>query len=511
MSIPLPRQRPIGPRLAALVLVLAVTAAAVALTAAYWHVRPANSPAVDAATSTPRRLVLLPVENGARDSTRAYVAPGVGYGITRRLERLGNLSIRFASRAEASLPTQLVLDPSMTFGPSVLLRVTIDSVGDSLDVRASLLDSASRRGREVLARRLARGELSEVESQVAAAVTGALHRVEVPFAVRRDDRPVDPEAYRLTILGYHQLITLGDDALALSSFVRATELDPFYARAWAGLASVWGLRTGLNMVPFDEGYERTAAAASRALALDSTQGSALASLGGVTALKYRRLEAGTPLIRRAMAYEPSNPEVFVIASFLHRYAHRWDEARDLVRVARQLDPVTVSYPLNEANVELCAGRPEAAERVLRGALDQNPARVAAREGLVRALALQHRFDEALDVWRAGVGPTMPPALSAVLAHARGLEGYLAAVHTQGKLRLKAFATAVTRRPGTPLQMMHLQFQAGDSAGGFASLEQGVREHADWIYRLPCFASVDEFRGTAHYRRLETEIGAMPAR
>ena len=510
-STPTRRPPAFTPRLVALSLALAVIAAAAVLTAVYRRVRPARSLAAEMATSTPRRLVLLPIGNGGRNSASAYLASGVGYGITRRLERLGNLSVRGASRAEAELATQPVLDPSTTFGSTVLLRVTIDSVGDSLDVRASLLDSASRRGREVMARRLPRGELSDVESQVAAAVTGALHRVGVPFAVRHDDRPVDAEAYRLTILGYHQLITLGDDALALRSFVRATELDPFYARAWAGLASVWGVRTGSNQVPFDEGYNLTAAAAARALALDSTQGSALANLGGVTALKYRRLDAGAPLIRRAMSYEPSNPEVFIIASFLQRSAHRWDEARDLIRAARQLDPVTLHYSVNEALTELCAGRPEAAERLLRSTLDQNPASDEARESLARALALQHRFDEALDVRRAGVGPTTPPELTAVLAHARGKQGYLDAVHTEGGLRLRAYRRAVAGKPVSTLQLMHRQFQAGDSAAGFASLEQGVRERAEWTYRLPCFASVDEFRDTPHYAALLARIGALPAR
>ena len=506
------RPRAIDRRLVGFSLGLVVlTAAAVALAAAMRRGSPAVAPAAGVAASAPRRLVLLPIEHAARDSASAYVASGVGYGITRRLERVGNLSIRGASRAEARLPIRHVHDPTATFGAAVLLRVAIDDAGDSLDVRATLLDSASRRARDVLTRRLPRGELSEVESRVAVAVTGALNRVGAPFAVLRDDRPVDPEAYRLTILGYHQLITLGDDALAQRSFVRATELDPLHARAWAGLASVWGVRTGANQLPFEEGYDRTAAAAARALALDSAQGSALASLGGVTALKYRRLDAGMPLVRRAMAYEPSNPEVYVIASFLHRYTHRWDEARDLVRVARQLDPVTLRYPNNEGGVELCAGRPEAAERVYRDALELNPAHPDVREGLVRALALQGRYDEALEVWRAGVGPTTAPEVRAVLSRARGREGYLAAMHTQGGLRLRAYRRAVAGKPISTLRMVHLQFQSGDSAAGFASLEQGVREGAEWIYRLPCFPSVDEFRGTPHYAALLARIGSMPIR
>ena len=510
VELPATRSRAVSPRTVAVALVLGASIVSVALVVAYGRMRGAAAPSAEQPVGAARRLVLLPVQSDVGDSTGAYVASGVGYGITRRLERLGNLSVRVASRAESSPTPRRELEPGAPLGSTVLLAVTVDSIRDSLDVRASLIDSATQREREVLARRLPLAQLPDVESQVAVAVTGALHRVGVPFGVRAGDRPVDPEAYRLTLLGYHQLVALADDETALTSFVRATQLDPLYARAWAGLASLWGLRTGASQVAFDEGYDRTAAAASRALALDSTQGSALASLGLVTALKHRRLDAGQPLIRRAMAYEPSNPEVFVIASFLQRYAHRWDEARDLVRVARQLDPLTLRYPSNEAGVELCAGRPEAAERVYRDALERNPAYREAREGLVHALALQGRYDDALAVWRADVDLAKSPALAAAVAWARGREGYLAAVHTDGGIRLREFRRDVAGRPGSTLRLLHEQFRAGDTAAGFASLEAGIRERARWIYRLPCFATMDEVRGTPRYAALLARIGPMPA-
>ena len=510
-STPATGSRATAGRVAALALVLGASAISVALFVAYRDGRGGTTPAAEQAPPPARRLVLLPIGGESPSSAGSYMAAGVAYGITRRLERLGNFAVRIASRAESSRPPQGELAPGASFGPAVLLRVTLDSVRDSLDVHAFLLDSATHREREVLARRLPRAQLRDVESQVAAAVTGALSRVGVPFAVRPGDRPVDPEAYRLTLLGYHQLIVLEDDERALTSFVRATQLDPLHARAWAGLASLWGLRTASNRVAFDEGHDHTAAAASRALALDSTQGSALASLGLVTALRHRRLDAGAPLVRRAMTLEPSNPEVFLVASFLHRYAHRWDEARDLVRVGRHLDPLTERYPSNEGGVELCAGRPAAAERVYRDALALNPAHADVREGLIRSFAIQGRFDDALDIWRADPGLANSPELAAALARARGREGYFAAMHVDGRIRLRDYRRSLAGRPPSTLRMLHLQFRAGDSAAGFATLEAGIREQAPWIYRLPCFATMDEVRGTPRYAALLARIGAMPAR
>ena len=497
------RSRPLVLALALLVPVIAIGAFGLARRSARAQLARRTATAI----GDRRQLLLLPIEVGAGDSA-AYVGAGVAYGVTRRLERLGSLTVRRGATGASAAPR--VPDPAAKFGRTVLLRVALTPAGDSLEARASLIDSASGHEREVFARRLPNTELAEVESEVAAATAGAIYRVGMPFAVRHDARPIDPEAYRLTILGYHQLIALNDHAAALRSFVRATELDPLYARAWTGLASVWGLRTATSSVPVDEGYDRVAAAAERALALDSTQGSAFASLGVATAFKYRSLDAGMTLVRRGMRYEPSNPEVFIIGSFINRAAHRWSDARDLVRVARQLDPITLHYPLNEAGLELCAGRPEAAERLGRDALEREPVNAVARHILVRSLAMQHRYDDALGVWRANLPDNAPRELVRALSTAHGRDGYFGAVHAEGRAQLDAYRRN-SRRQASSYRLLQLIFRSGDSTAGFVALDSAIRARAEWTYRLPCVEWLDELRGTPRYEALARQSGALPAR
>jgi Flp pilus assembly protein TadD len=391
-----------------------------------------------------------------------------------------------------------------------MLRVTLEHVGDSLDVRASFADSASHTMRDALARRFAASELAEIESQVAAAVAGRLHRVNAPFEPHNLPRAVDPESYRLTILGFHQLLALRDAQGALASFTRASELDPLNARAWAGMSSVWSSLTTSDQLPLEEGIERVTTTAERALAIDSTDGTALANIGIIRAIERRDLSVGMSVIRRALASEPSNAEIYLVASFLDRYAHRWDEARDLIRVARELDPLTPRYAENEGGLEMCADRPAAAEQVFRRVLDERPASAASHEGLVRALALQGRFDEALDAWRLGITPKSPASVVAALRVARGRDGYFAVWHADGREQLAALLRSSAGKRVSPLQLMFRKFQAGDSAAGFAGLAAGVRDRAAWIYRLPCFPSLDGVRGTPHFRAMLAEIGAMPA-
>ena len=469
--------------------------------------------AADAASATPvasRRLVLLPIVDETGDSSLKYLATGIAYGVTRRLERVGTLAIRSGAPAEWSASAHRGSKSGGALRAAVLLRLTLAREADSLRMRATLLDSASGDEQEILLRRFTTGDLGNLESHLAAAVTGALFRAGVPFAPTSRAASADPESFRLAILGYHQMITMRDRAAALRSFTRATELDPSNARAWSGVSSIWGQGTVTSRTSLEEGFELTAAAASRALAIDSAQGSALANLGAVSIMKYGTLSAGMPLIRRAMVVEPSNPEVFNIASYLLRYGHQWDEARDLIRIARQLDPLTAHFIDSEAGLELCAGRPAASIVVYRQLLAMDPGHAAGRVGLVRALAQHGQYDDALDSWRRNRPPTTHPAVLAALATARGRSGYFAVRRLEGRLLLADSAHRPEHEAGSALLALQLQFQSGDTAAGFATLIAAMKRREPWIYRLSCMAPLDEARELPRFNALLAQIGAMPA-
>jgi hypothetical protein len=111
----------------------------------------------------------------------------------------------------------------------------------------------------------------------------------------------------------------------------------------------------------------------------------------------------------------------------------------------------------------------------------------------------------------GVTPKTPTAAVAALRGARGRDGYLAAWHADGREQREALLRSTAGKRVPPLQRMYVQFQSGDSAAGFAGLAAGVRDRAAWIYRLPCFASLDEMRESPRYRAMLAQIGAIPAR
>jgi tetratricopeptide (TPR) repeat protein len=272
---------------------------------------------------------------------------------------------------------------------------------------------------------------------------------------------------------------------------------------------VWASKTLQDVVPFEAGAERGTAAAQRALALDSTDGSAWANLAILRALGQRDLSAGTALMQRASRVDPSNAEVFMVASSMYRLAWRWDEARDAIRVARALDPLSAFYLEKEALVELCADRPVMALRAYESELTLSPAGPVESAGRIRTLARLGRYDEAIAAWRRS--PTAPrdPASRRALDNAQGARGYWAVRHLEGADRLRAIASSDAVGYKSVMALLRAQFAAGDTTAGYATLATAEREGVRKLYHLPCLPDLDEVRGSPHFAAELARIGQLP--
>lgn len=489
-------------------------AAPIAIAGLVWLAfRPQREPE---ASNGARSLVVLPMLNETGDPKLAYVAWGIAEGVARRLEGIGGITIRSGARSDWTVATRHDMQTiGREFGATILLKSSIRRAGDSLEVHASVVDATTSDERTVAIRRFSITGIRDVESRLAADIAGAVFRAPVPALPRKPDRPIDPESYRLTLEGWHQLLSThvaGDETsetTARDLFSRAVSLDLLNARAWSGLSSTWAWQAVSGVVPFDEGYERASAAANRALAIDSLQGSAWANLAALRANKYGDLAAGLELVRKAEAAEPSNPEVFAIKSTLFRSAHLYDQARDAMRVARQLDPLNSWYLDREAGVEFCADRPEAALRLYQSELAMNPSDRRAQTGLTRSLALLGRYDDAIASWRRESVAAGDTALAKALAAAKGKEGYWGLQHAEGRKRL----ASLERQSGrvSPFLLMQARFASGDAEGGFRALIKAEEAGTPAVYRLSCFQYIDEFRHTPRFTVAVARIGALRVR
>ncbi|MEP6474441.1 MAG: BTAD domain-containing putative transcriptional regulator, partial [Gemmatimonadota bacterium] len=456
-----------------------------------------------------KSIIVLPMENATGDSRLAYIATGLANDVARRLRNFGGL-LEVRSAARADWPEAATTDFTLLgreFGSEIAARSRLTRADDSLTVTVELVDLKTGHVREAGRQRFTATGLEDAASRVAALVAGAVFRAPIPNMTRATAAPVDPESYRLTLQGWHALMSDGKMEAAAKYFRQATDRDPTNARAWSGLSSyltigaVWG-----DHMPTQEEYVRAEAASNRALALDSLQGTAWANLGMLRALTQRRLGVGESLIQRGIHAEPGNPELYAILSALYRQAWLWDKSLDAIRIARQMDPLTPSYAGREGDVAMCANRPEEALRVYRAEIGLDSADIDNWQGAAWALARLGRFDDALALLRQSP-EKLGPAVARSLATARGAEGYWQVRELGAKQLVAAALRGENTDAASPLWMGLDYLAAGEVDRGLTTLEQEQRK-GNWnLIRLPCKIEVERWRELPRYQALLARTAA----
>lgn len=435
-------------------------------------------------TDSSRRLVVFPMDNQTGDTSFDYVATGVADGVGRRLEGLGGLHVLSAARSEwPDSVRQNVRGVLQRYPAAIGVRSSLVRSADSLEVRASIVLSDTPDERPIAAKRFALTDIAAVERDIAAEIAATLFRTPVSEMPHAPARAADPESYRLTLLGFHQLLRLRDDRGAVQSFTRATELDGMNARAYAGLSSAYASQAASARGTFDESSEHATAAAERALSLDSLDGTAWVNLGFIRALTARRLSVGLPFVTKAARVDPANPEVFMVIAALRRHAWQWDDALDAIRIARRLDPLTPYYVEREVTLDLCAQRFDDALKLVNEELAINPGDTTALQQRARTVAL--------------------------LGHP--LAGYWDTVQARARRRAEAAGTGAHGRPIDPVALYQIQFAAGDTTSGFKTLEAAVVSGDRNLYKLPCTPEVDGVRNSSHFQAILRKVGPLPAK
>jgi len=461
----------------------------------------------------PGSLVVLPMENSTGDPSLDYLAEGIAEDVAHRLNGFAGMKVHSGARSDWKERTHGdTRTIAHALGSNVLLRTRLTMVRDSLRVAAEVIDATSSGAREISSRTFLTNGIRDVESRVAADVIGALFRKALPEDPHDASLTVDPESYRYMLRGWHTMLGIQatgaapKEYSARDDFSKATDIDPSNARAWAGLSSVWASLTVAGHIPFADGSDRVSAAALHALAIDSLQGSAWANLGITRGLKYNNLEMGLTLVKKGQKAEPSNPELYQIESVLYRAARQFDNARDAMRVARSLDPLSLALVNQEGQIEFCADRPEEALRIYEAERQMNPQNPIAVNGVVRSLALLGRYDEALALWRSNAESRSDSTLAQELSRVSGERGYWDMRHREGKKRLETLLR--TEPNAAPFRIIQAQLAAGDPEAAYKTIDDAPASEKPSLYRLACYAPADEYRRAPRFVARIQRIGAL---
>lgn len=158
---------------------------------------------------------------------------------------------------------------------------------------------------------------------------------------------------------------------AVVLFRRATERDPAYAAAYAGLAQSYAMLGYFGFAPGDAMFPKARAAALRAIALDPTAGDAYAPLGQALAWQHAWADAEAAY-RRALELAPEDATAHQWYALLLAYLGRAREAAVHTGHASRLDPLSVQVNNMHGMMLYYAGDLDGALRQYERTVDAEP-------------------------------------------------------------------------------------------------------------------------------------------
>jgi Tfp pilus assembly protein PilF len=185
----------------------------------------------------------------------------------------------------------------------------------------------------------------------------------------------NPEAEDLYLKGryYWNKRTPDDLNKAVDLFTQAIVHDPGYAKAYAGLADTYNLLREFSLMPSNQAFSRSLAAARRAVELDGGLADAHNSMAFASFYGAWDFAAAEREFQRAIELDPN------YATAYHWYANalvclgRFDDALVKISRARQLDPNSASILADRGFILYGAGRQGEGIALLKDVAADDPA------------------------------------------------------------------------------------------------------------------------------------------
>lgn len=319
-----------------------------------------------------RRIAVLPFENAGGGAEQDYFAEALTEEIILELSRLRSLkTIARAAPTRLSGDAEDPREIGRELGVQAVLGGSVRLVGSRVRISAQLTDTRTNAPlwSELYDRELT--DIFDIQADIALRIAGSLDAKLFPgereALERRPTR--NPAAYREYLRARH-LMWGPDPARAVAYLERAIAMDSQYARAYAGLADVYGQLGVLGSVPPREAFERAKAAAERALAMDPALPEVHTALATVHFwFEWDWAKAGAAY-RRALDLGRTGHLDHYVA-----YLVAMGQTTEAIREAErrlELDPLGASRNLALAWTYFMAGRHQAAVAQLERTIELHP-------------------------------------------------------------------------------------------------------------------------------------------
>ncbi|MFQ5547449.1 MAG: tetratricopeptide repeat protein [Woeseia sp.] len=402
-----------GRRLDFTIIGLLIVALGISVTLNVTGIR--DSTEAPAASANRLSIAVLPFESRSTDPDNQLFADGIHDDLLTRLANIAALKvISRTSVMEYRNSTKNLREIAQELGVGTILEGAVQRVGDNVRIHAQLIDATSDEHiwAKSYDRQLSLVNLFTIQSEISGEITRAL---KATLTVREQTRlasiPTDNmAAYSLSMQGRANLYKRRLETLlqARQQFEQATELDPDYAEAYAGLAdSVLLLLNNHQAIPLDEAVRVAETALDKALSLDPDLADAHASLGLLRHKLWEETRSGPGLEQaeqafvRALDLNPNHARAYMWFASLRAIQQRFDESIELYHQSLRVDPLGRIPYANLPGLYALLGRNGEALDLLVKAVRMHPEWPTAYQNLAQHLNGLGRLDEAVAWGRKG--------------------------------------------------------------------------------------------------------------
>jgi TolB-like protein/DNA-binding winged helix-turn-helix (wHTH) protein/Flp pilus assembly protein TadD len=382
-------------------------------------------------TSSPeevKTVAVLPFVNAGGKADDEYFSDGLTEELMDRLSRSGGL--RVVSRTSTFAIKGKDLDAQAIgkmLGAQSLVEGSVRRNADRLRINVRLIDAEDgfQLWSDVYDRRT--DDVLHVQQEIALSIADTLAGQVLNPArqVAPEAALADPLAYDSYLKGRFSWHRRTQDGLraAVEHFEQAVQRAPEYARAWAGLADAYAVLGFYDYLPPAEAFPKAQEAARRALALDTNNASAQATLG-YAALYYDwdLVEAENRFLK-SISLDPGYSKSHQWYGNLLTASGRFEEAEREMRRAQQLEPLSLIASAALGWVLYHAGRHEEALTQYQLTLALDPDFELAYLWSGWALESLGKYDEAHTMLQEAVARSRGNGIStASLARVQALRG-----------------------------------------------------------------------------------------
>ena len=450
-------------------------------------------------------ITVLPFADLSPARDLDYFCEGLRQETIHRLARLDALRVLTTAAGEAGPAA-----PGDGYPTPAALQVTgsVRKAGDRLRTTVHLVDSATASYLWSESIDADADEVFAAQDAVADAVVRKLEPRLLDAGQRRGSRRAAENlaARNLYVQGRYHLSQRTDEGLhkALEFFEKAIVEDPQFAPAHSGLADAHGLMAHYGVRQPAVAWARAASSAASAVMLDGNSAEAHTSLAHMKATQDWDWHAAAREFLVAIGLDPG------YATAHHWYAMsclvpmgRLDDAREEMRLAQSLDPVSSIVARDLAIVHLYRRDFDAALEQCDHTIELNPYFSPAYWALGVIQEQRADLDEAAAAFQRAIDlAPHSPRMQAALARTLALSGKRK-LAIAAQRRLQAIAR---QRYVSPFEFATIRFPLGQVDEGFECLRKACGDRAFDVLALkvdPRFAALHDDR---RFREILVEIG-----